>query len=47
MEMTEIIALFTEIVREAVPFTIAFWMGEMIVTSFLRVAFSGKLSFKV
>ncbi len=47
MVLTEIVELFAEIVRESVPFTIIFWMGEMIVTTLLRVAFSGRISFKV
>lgn len=47
MEVFEIITLFAEVIREALPFTVTFWMGEMIVTTFLRVAFSGRLSFKV
>ena len=47
MAQVEIIELFAEIVHEAVPFTVVFWFGEMMVTTFLRSAFSGRLSFKV
>lgn len=46
MQATEIITLYADVIREALPFTVLFWMGEMIVTTFLRAAFSGKLSFK-
>lgn len=46
MEGVEIIALYADVIREALPFTVLFWMGEMLTTTFLRAAFSGKLSFK-
>lgn len=46
MEVSEIIVLFVEVITQALPFTIVFWMGELIVTTFLRAAFSGRLSFK-
>lgn len=47
MEPVEIIALYAECISTALPFTVIFWIGEMITTTFLRAAFSGKLSFKV
>lgn len=47
MEVSDIILLFAEVIREALPFTVTFWFGEMLVTTFLRAAFSGRLSFKV
>ena len=47
MEVSEIVALYVEIIREALPFVLVFWIGEFIVTSFLRSAFTGRLSFKL
>lgn len=37
--------LYTQIAQEAVPFAIVFSIGNLIVTTFLRVAFGGKLWF--
>ena len=47
MEIADIVSLYADIVSMAVPFTFIFWVGEMIVSTFLRSAFGGKLSFKV
>lgn len=46
MEVTQIVALYTEVMREAVPFAVVFWMGNLIVSTFCRAAFGGKLEFK-
>lgn len=37
--------VFTQICAEAVPVAIVFSMGNLIVTTILRVAFGGKLYF--
>lgn len=47
VEVSEIVALYVEIIREALPFVLVFWIGEFIVTTFLRSAFTGRLSFKL
>lgn len=36
---------FTQIVEMALPFAIVFGIGDLIVQTFLRVAFGGKLWF--
>lgn len=46
MEINDIVALYVECIRIALPFTIAFYLCDFIVTTFLRVAFGGKLTFK-
>lgn len=46
MESSAIIQLFADCIREALPFTVLFWMGDMIVSTILRAAFGGKLVFK-
>lgn len=43
--MSIAIEIFTEVVRESIPFAVAFWMGEVIVRSFLTMAFRGKIEF--
>ena len=45
MEIADIVALYVEVIQIALPFTIVFYMGEFIVTTFLRAAFGGKLTF--
>lgn len=47
MEAVEVVKLYAEIVKLAIPFTFVFWVCEMITTSILRAAFGGRLSFKV
>lgn len=47
MEIADIVVLYVEIIREALPITVVFWFGNMIVSTFLSAAFGGKLSFKV
>ncbi len=46
MEISEIIALYVECIRIALPFTIVWYLCDFIVTSFLRVAFGGRLDFR-
>lgn len=37
--------LYTQLIEQAVPIAIVFEMGNLIVSTFLRVAFGGKLWF--
>lgn len=46
MEIADIVALFAECMRLALPFTVIFWFCELVVSTVLRAAFGGKLSFK-
>lgn len=46
MQIADIVALFVDCIRLALPFTVIFWVCEMIVCFILRSAFGGKLSFK-
>lgn len=41
--MQEAISLYTNIITAAIPFGIAFAMGDFIVSNFMRVAFGGQL----
>lgn len=47
MEAVEVVKLYAEMLKIALPFTFIFWVCEMITTSILRAAFGGRLSFKV
>lgn len=47
MEYSDIVLLFVDVVRIALPFTVIFWIGECIVSIILRGAFGGKLSFRM
>lgn len=47
MQISDIVLLVTQVYTEALPFAICFWMGELIVSTFLRAAFSGRLSFRL
>lgn len=44
--MVDAIALFTEVVKGAIPYGMTFALGELIVNTFMRMAFGGKISFK-
>ncbi|MCI5563797.1 MAG: hypothetical protein MR393_11815 [Intestinimonas massiliensis] len=46
MEIADIIELYVEVIQIALPFTICFYICDFIVTTFLRTAFGGKLTFK-
>lgn len=43
--MQTAIEIFTAVVQQSIPFAVAFWMGELIVRSFLTMAFRGKIEF--
>lgn len=43
--MLEAIKLFTLVVQEAIPYGVAFALGQMIVNSFMKMAFGGKVEF--
>lgn len=43
--MTEAINLFTEVVQAAIPYGVTFALGQMIVNSFMKMAFGGKIEF--
>lgn len=44
--MKDAIELYTMIVTDAIPYAIAFALGNLIVTSFMRMAFGGKVEFR-
>ena len=46
MPANEIIALYVDCIKIALPFTIIFYLCDFVVTTFLRTAFGGKLSFR-
>lgn len=43
--MLEAINLYTAVVEAAIPYAVAFAVGNLIVTSFLKMAFGGKVEF--
>lgn len=43
--MQEAIAIYTQVISHALPFAIAFEIGNLLVGTFLRAAFGGKLWF--
>lgn len=43
--MQEAINLYAKIIEAAIPYAIAFAVGQLIVTSFLKMAFGGKVEF--
>lgn len=44
--MKDAIDLYAMIVTGAIPYAIAFAIGNLIVSSFLRMAFGGKVEFR-
>jgi len=46
MEISAIVSLYVECIRIALPFTIVFYISDFLVTTILRAAFGGKLTFK-
>lgn len=46
MASSDIVALYASMLQEALPFAIIFWLCDLIVTTFLRAAFGGKLTFR-
>lgn len=47
MSVADIALLYAECVKLALPFAFVFWAGEMFVTTVLRTAFGGRLSFNI
>lgn len=43
--MQAAIELFTMIVVEAIPYGVAFALGQLIVNSFMKMAFGGRVEF--
>ncbi len=43
--MTEAINLYAMVVEAALPYAVAFAVGNLIVTSFLKMAFKGRVEF--
>lgn len=43
--MTDAIALFTQIVIAAIPYGVTFALGQMIVNTFMSMAFGGRIKF--
>lgn len=43
--MLEAINLFTKIVESAIPYGMTFALGQLIVNSFMKMAFGGKVEF--
>ena len=46
MVIADIVQLYADTIRVALPFTIAIWMSDFVVGVFLRAAFGGKLTFR-
>lgn len=45
--MTQAIELYIMIISAALPFGIAFAIGDLLVGTFMRAAFKGRLEFKM
>lgn len=43
--MSEAIELFTMIVTEAMPYGVVFALGQMLVNTFMSMAFGGRIKF--
>lgn len=43
--MQEAIQLFTMVVGDALPYALAFSVGNLIVTTFMKMAFGGRIEF--
>ncbi len=46
MDLNEIIVLYVDCIKIALPFTITFYICNLLVSTFLRTAFGGKLTFR-
>lgn len=44
--MADAISLFTEVVQGAIPYGITFALGQLIVNTFMGMAFGGRIEFK-
>lgn len=47
MEVADIVSLLVECVQIILPFSVIWYIGEVILSTILGAAFGGKLSFKV
>lgn len=45
-EIAEIVALYVETIKVALPFVIVFWMCDFVVCTILKAAFGGRFDFK-
>lgn len=45
LTMKDAIDLFTMVVQGAIPYGVAFALGQLIVDTFMRMAFGGKVEF--
>lgn len=43
--MKDAIVLFTEVVRSAMPYGVVFALGQLVVNTFMNMAFGGKIKF--
>ena len=43
--MNDAISLYAQIVTGAIPYAVTFAIGDLIVSSFIRMAFGGKVTF--
>lgn len=43
--MQAAIEIFTNVVGASLPYAVTFWMGELIVRTFLTMAFRGRIEF--
>lgn len=43
--MQAAIEIFTDVIKQSIPYAVVFWMGELIVRSFLTMAFRGRVEF--
>lgn len=46
MEVSEIVSLYVECLNYALPFAIVFYFCDFLVTTIIRTAFGGKLTFR-
>lgn len=46
MQIADIVTVYVQCIREALPIAVVFWFGDMIVSTVLRSAFGGRLSLK-
>lgn len=45
-EFTEIVALYVDAIKVALPFTITFWLCDFVVCTILKAAFGGRFDFR-
>ena len=44
--VSDAILLFTEVVKGAIPYGVVFALGQLVVNTFMRMAFGGKVEFR-